>query len=159
MQVTKFIALVSAFFWTQTFSASARAADAVFNGEVVSTLGDSSGLAILPAKVSGQGSFVYRSNLDTIGSDSSHGLSFTLNDGGQLKFVAYSNSSLGQGLEFVFSRTGDVVNGAIVAGGDPASAIEISSELSNISASRVINLQLDVHNGESPAHILVWDGL
>ena len=165
MQITPYLLRISAAFAAITLSASplstlsALAADASFNGEVVSTVGDASKLAIASNRVTGSGSFVYQTKLDSIGPDSSHALSFSLKVGGQLSFVAYADPSLGQGLEFAFSREGSRLKALIIKDGDLASALDISSELSNINASRIINLQIDVHNSESPAHILVWDGL
>lgn len=165
MQFTTYLLRISAAFSAITVAASpllspsAFAADPSFNGEVVSPLGDASGLAIASNKITGTGSFVYQTKLDAIGSESSHALSFSLKEGAQLNFVVYSDPSLGQGLEFSFSRNGTLLKALIVKNGELATALDISSELSNINASRVINLQIDVHNSESPAHILVWDGL
>ena len=59
----------------------------------------------------------------------------------------------------MFSREGNVLKGNVRKGGDSSTVVDFSTELSNINAARVLNLQIDVHNSESPAHILVWDGL
>lgn len=138
---------------------SAYAADASFNGESISTLGDASNLTLSATRASGTGSFVFANKLDTIGESTSHALSFTLKEGGSLTFVAYADPSLGQGLEFVFTREGRALKSFVRTAGDNASALDFSAELANINASRVINLQIDVHNGESPAHLVIWDGL
>ncbi|MCA2961689.1 MAG: hypothetical protein IOD12_15680 [Silvanigrellales bacterium] len=138
---------------------SAFAADASFNGEAISTLGDASKLTLTATRASGTGSFVFANKLDAIGEDTSHALSFTLKEGGSLTFVAYADPSLGQGLEFVFTREGRALKSFVRKAGDDASALDFSAELSNVNASRVINLQIDVHDGESPAHLIVWDGL
>jgi hypothetical protein len=165
MNIAPFLFRASAAFASFTLpvlplaSLSAFAVDPSFNGEAVTTLGDASRLAIAENKVSGSGSFVYGTKLDVIGPDSSHALTFSIKDGGQLSFVAYADPSLGQGLSFDFVREGTVLKGFIVKNGDLTSALEISSELSNINAARIINLQIDVHNAESPSHLLVWDGL
>jgi len=137
----------------------AFAAEATFNGESVSTLGDDSKLTIGATRASGTGSFVFASKLDAIGEDTSHALSFLLKENGSLTFVAYADPSLGQGLEFVFTREGRTLKGLVRKNGDVASVSDFSAELANINASRVINLQIDVHNSEAPAHILLWDGL
>jgi hypothetical protein len=138
---------------------SAYAAEAAFNGENISTLGDDSKLTLGATRASGTGSFVFANKLDAIGEDTSHALSFTLKDGGSLTFVAYADPSLGQGLEFVFTREGRALKSFVRKAGDDATALDFSAELANINAGRVINLQIDVHDGESPAHLVVWDGL
>ena len=140
-------------------TSTAFAAEASFNGESVSTIGDASKLTLGATRVSGTGSILFANKLDAIGEDTSHALSFTLKEAGSLTFVAYADPSLGQGLEFVFTREGRTLKGLVRKSGDSVSVLDFSSELSNINASRVINLQIDVHNGEAPAHILVWDGL
>jgi hypothetical protein len=138
---------------------AAMAYDLNFNGDAVTTLGDPSGLAMNWNKISGSGSFVFQKMLDSIGTDTSHALSFSLKEGGQLNFVTYSEPSLQQGISFVFSREGNFLKALIVKNGELNTAIDVSSELANVNATRVINLQIDVHNEEAPAHILIWDGL
>lgn len=138
---------------------SAYASEASFNGEMISTVGDASKLALGATRISGTGSIVFANTIDAIGEDTSHALSFRLNDGGSLTLVAYADPSLAQGLEFVFTREGRALKSVVRKAGDDASALDFSAELANINASRVINLQIDTHNGESPAHLIVWDGL
>jgi hypothetical protein len=137
---------------------AALAADLSFNGQAVSALGDATQLSLTENRISGVGSFVFEAKLDTIGDESSHALSFTLKDGGALTFVTYADPSLGQGLEFHFAREGTRLVGMVKKSG-VSKEFDFSAELANINASRVIHLQLDVHNSEAPAHLLVWEGL
>lgn len=149
--------VVSSVVLLSTLVASVATADnGVFDGQLVSTIGDASGLSILPARLSGTGQVVFRDSLELFGQDSSHALSFLIQDGGSLVFSSYAESSLANGLEFVFKRTGRKLLVTLTRAG--TAGRDVSSAFQAVDASRVVDLQIDVHNSESPAHIVVWNG-
>lgn len=106
------------------------------------------------SSIEGSGSLIIITPLASISSKESYTLQFTLKDGGSLTLVTHSNNLLSSGLTMTFSRSGSALSGLTQAG------ITLSTPflLAGIDASGTIQLQIDVHNDESPAHILVWSG-
>lgn len=105
--------------------------------------------------VTGTGSIVFNSPLSSIQSANSYALSFVLADGGSLVLVANSKDDVTNGAETRFSRSGSVLSVKFIVGG---SETDVSSSFTSINASGTITLQVDVHNNESPAHVLAWTG-
>ena len=105
--------------------------------------------------VSGSGSFVVREPLGQTTSEQSFVLNFTLEEGGSLALVSNSKSKLEDGWNLRFTRTGAALTVAMIVG---ASQTDVTSRFSGVNASGEINLLVDVHNNEDPAHILVWRG-
>jgi hypothetical protein len=135
---------------------AARAADGVFDGQAVSTIGDDSGLSVLPARMAGTGKVVFRESLDAFGRDSSHALSFLIQEGGVLVFSSYAQAGLANGLDLVFKRNGRQLLVTLSKGG--SAGRDVSGVFQSVDASRVVDLQVDIHNSENPAHILIWNG-
>lgn len=104
--------------------------------------------------LSGSGSLVFISPLAGITSKNSYALQFTLAEGGSLTLVANANNQIGNGLNIVFTRSGTTVTGVTQAGG----ASGTSFTLAGVDASSTIQLQVDIHNDETPAHVLAWNG-
>jgi hypothetical protein len=104
--------------------------------------------------ITGTGSVVFVSPLSGITSNNSFALQFTLSDGGGLTLAANSNNQTVNGLELVFTRSGTQLTMATQVG----ETFSTSTPLTGVDASGTIQLQIDVHNSESPAHVLVWTG-
>ncbi len=136
---------------------TALAAEGTFSGQKVSTLGNDAGLQIQPNRIAGTGSFIFQTSLAGFGGDSSHALSFSLKDGGSLIFSAYTAEDLSGALQFEFTRAGTALTAQVSKAGE--SARDISGSFSEFDASQVIDLQIDIHNSENPAHLLVWNAL
>ena len=133
------------------------ALEGTFTGQTVSTLGNDAGLQIPANRITGTGSFIFKTSFAGFGGNSSHALSFTLKDGGSLTFSAYGAEDLTGALQFEFMRTGTALTAKVSKAGE--SARDISGSFSEFDASQVVDLQIDVHNSENPAHLLVWNGL
>ncbi len=105
--------------------------------------------------ISGSGSVVFNSPLSEIGSKNSYRLTITLQDGGSATLVTNSTNSLQGGVGVNFTRSADTLDVSISAGGGTTS---VSSKFVGVKASLPLTFQVDVHNDESPAHLLFWDG-
>ena len=81
--------------------------------------------------------------------------SFTLADGGSITFTSFASSQLSNGFEIKFSRAGTKLNVQATAQGQTQ---DWSSMFSSIDASQNVTLTMDVHNDESPAHVMIWQG-
>ncbi len=105
--------------------------------------------------ISGSGSIVYRMPLDNK-AESAHsfGLKFQLEDGASLTLIANADNKLQNGVGILFSRHTNALSVKLLAG---EKSTDVSSRFSDIDASGDLSFQLDVHNDESPAHVLVWD--
>jgi hypothetical protein len=88
--------------------------------------------------------------------ESGRNLKFTavLPDQGQMTVSLYADTELSQGLDFVFSRMGDLLKGSIAYADE---AVDISDKLSQTDITKAFTLSLDAHNDEQPAHIIMWD--
>lgn len=98
--------------------------------------------------ISGSGSIVFNSPLSDTDSNNSYRLTFTLQDGASVSLVANSTEKLESGVSVKFSRSGTKLSVSVGTG---------TKELSGVDASGTLTYQIDVHNKENPAHILVWD--
>ncbi|MDQ3234972.1 MAG: hypothetical protein M3Q07_24455 [Pseudobdellovibrionaceae bacterium] len=102
--------------------------------------------------VSGTGSIVFNSPLGSIPSKDNYALNLSVDDGGTLELVTHSDSSLANGVSVLLKRTGSSLTASLKAKGQESTA----KELSGVNAAEDISLAIDVHNDETPAHILVW---
>jgi len=123
------------------------------NGTSYTTI-DGAALQHQSSSVSGNGSVVIISPLSGIPSNNSYSLEFTLAESGSLTLVTNSNQQLKNGLNITFSRNDKTLTGVTQVG----NSISTLFTLADIDASGKIQLQIDVHNNESPAHILIWTG-
>jgi hypothetical protein len=105
--------------------------------------------------VSGSGSIVFNDPLPGIASKSSFELSFTIQDGGSLTLGGYSSNQLANGVNVVMSRSGATLSVVLEAEGNQN---DVSALFTGIDASGTIGVQIDIHNDETPAHILAWNG-
>ncbi|MBM3383483.1 MAG: hypothetical protein FJY29_13760 [Betaproteobacteria bacterium] len=136
---------------------AASASDMTFGGQPIAILADASELKIQTNRISGSGKVEFKENMGRLGQNTSHSVSFALSDGGKIVLSAYAQTGLSKGINFEFARAGKTLKVTLMKEG--AAPQDASAQFTSINASRVIDLQIDVHNSESPAHILIWNGL
>ena len=105
--------------------------------------------------VSGNGSLIFNNPLPAISSNRSYSLSFSLENEGELILHSHSINTLENAISVVFTRNEENLEVSLVNGNTTQ---DISTLFSDISADEPLTFQLDIHNEESPAHILVWNG-
>ncbi len=111
---------------------------------------ESNALESASDSISGEGSVVFVAPLIEDGNN--FNLKFELQDSGSLSLIAGSDNKLLQGLTLTFSRNDSVLSFETKVG-DTAST---SQDMGGIDATKQIAINIDVHNDETPAHILVW---
>ena len=79
-------------------------------------------------------------------------LRFRLLDGGAVSLHAYSTNLQG-GVDLRFSRVGTSLRFQGTIGGQ---SVDHSPRFASIDAANEVALQIDVHNNESPTHVLIW---
>ena len=124
------------------------------DGATYTTLVDN-GLTHASSSVAGNGTIIFNTPLDAVASKASFELSFSLFDGGSLAFNSYANNALSGGVTYTFTRSGTALT---VTLGAENNTETITSAFSSVSASGNINLQIDLHNDETPNHTLAWSG-
>jgi hypothetical protein len=117
-----------------------------------------------PGSLQGTGAVVFGSQFGEVRSGGSVALKFSLEDGGSLTLVSHADSSLGNGYELEFRRLGTGTGSLKVllrAQGNTRDTVNDFGQdvFSGIDASLPMKLQIDVHNNESPAHVMVWSRL
>lgn len=144
---------------------SANTGSAVsFGSQQVSPIGDASSLNITPASISGTGALVFNSQFSQVRSGGSVALNFSLEDGGSLTLVSHADSALSNGYEIELRRLGGGSGSLQVrlrAQGNVRDTVNNFGQdvFSGIDASLPMKLQIDVHNNETPAHVMVWSRL
>jgi len=81
-------------------------------------------------------------------------ISFSIQDGGSFELRTFARNDLSGGIDIKFSRSSGKLNMSFKQGETASSA----KELEGIDASAEVKLFIDVHNDESPAHVIVWNG-
>lgn len=123
-------------------------------------------LAFDSNQVHGTGTALFTSQLP----DGGHNfqLAFSLQDGGQVELFTFADNSLRNGVQIKFTRNGSgpgSLKAEISANGN---TIDISAvhahggstvSISDLDASVPLMFSMDVHNDESPAHVIIWEGL
>ncbi len=101
----------------------------------------------------GNASILFTQPLGHIDSNKNFKVGFLLLDQGSVELRSFTNTKLDQGVTLRFSRTGDNLYLTLIAGKSETSP----RLLSGINADGYVVLSVDVHNSESPTHILVWE--
>lgn len=78
-------------------------------------------------------------------------VTFTLEDGGSLILKTFSSASLENGMNVHLTRSGDQLKLKTSKGSESG-----TEKALNLSANSSIGLSVDIHNNESPTHVLVW---
>lgn len=131
-------------------------ADDSFNTQGISYVNKGT-LTIGSNTISGSGSFVFTKKIaeDEVNAKKNYHLTFTLEDDATLEFTVHSDELLSSGLEILFSRNGISLGANVRASGEN---VDVSSFFRQVDATQSIDLYIDIHNGESPARIVVWNG-
>lgn len=111
-------------------------------------------LNVGPGSIQGSGALIFDSRYSEFKSSGSYAVDFSLEDSGSLTLVSHSNEKLAGGFELEFRREGAALKATLRAQGNSWSA---TSQFASVNAAEVVRLQMDVHNDESPAHVVVWD--
>ena len=106
--------------------------------------------------VSGTGAIVFSAPLSETRSNNGFLLTFTLDDGGKLELVSNATAQLTSGVTVRVVRSGAAVTITTLIG-DASTSFSAPFNSGSVDATGSITLQIDVHNFESPAHILAWD--
>jgi hypothetical protein len=109
--------------------------------------------------LSGTGAVLFQEELGSVKSGHSYALDFSLNDGGALTLVSHSDSELAGGFEIEMRRIGNSLKVLLKAQGQERDTIAQNGTdvFAGIDASGVIRLQFDLHNNETPTHLLAWN--
>jgi hypothetical protein len=98
------------------------------------------------------GAYVFKDPLGEVGSNKGYRLTFTAEDGGSVTLVSHADRALAGGLALTFRRSGAELAFSMTAG-------ETTTEpktLAGVDVAGAVSLAVDVHNEESPAHVVVW---
>jgi hypothetical protein len=106
-------------------------------------------------KLSGSGAVAFKEPVGEIGAKKSYTLTFSLQDGGSLVLLAQGAKSLENSVELKFSRAAGELKATLSAAGKNAEPKLLAGV---DAASDSVTLTIDIHNDESPAHVLVWSG-
>ena len=139
-------------------SDSASDSGASQEGKIGSTevlLLSQTGLSFSGTSLKGTGNVVAKKPLGEPKDDRNIGLTFALEDGGSLSVRAFATKTLESGVKFTFSRKGKVLQATLSA---DEKSVDVSRNFSALDASEEVSVLLDVHNNETPAHVLVWKG-
>lgn len=113
------------------------------------------GLAFSGTTLSGSGSAIAKNPLGEVTDEKNLAVTFTVEDGGSLSVHAFASKSLQDGVVLTLSRNGTKLLAALVAGGK---SVDISKTFVALDASKEVSVLIDIHNGETPAHVLAWKG-
>ncbi len=119
------------------------------NAYVVADAGD---LQRADTHLKGSGAVAFKQPLGELGSKKSYDLAFTLDDGGSVTLITQADQKLENGVVLVFTRVGAGLSVALGAAGQIGEA----KPLDGVDAASALRIVVDVHNDESPAHVLVW---
>lgn len=114
-----------------------------------------SGLTFSGTTLTGSGSIIAKDPLGEIKDDKNLAVTFTVEDGGFVSVRAFASKTLDDGVALTLSREGAKLSAALAASGK---TIDISKAFAALDASKEVAVLVDVHNGETPAHVLAWKG-
>lgn len=104
--------------------------------------------------VEGSGRIRSATDLESTKSRIHYELKFYLSEGGSLELSAFSSSLLDQGVHLTFSRNGHSLMFNAKADG---AKMAVDSKFEKVDAAKTIHLEIDVHNDENPAHVVIWE--
>jgi hypothetical protein len=109
-------------------------------------------LSLTADAVSGDGEIAFTDPAGSTSSNQNFQLEFLLDDGGSLELKAFANNTLSGGVKVRILRDGDHASiSATTEDSEP-----VGREIKELPANGLIALSIDVHNSETPAHVLVW---
>lgn len=93
--------------------------------------------------------------ISSVSSGANFEFHFSVTDGGSFTVFAFANSSLTNGIAIRFTRTGGSLSVLATAQGITQ---DWSPLFASVDASQQVVMTMDIHNNESPAHIMIWSG-
>ena len=105
--------------------------------------------------LSGSGEVLFPAQNESFQSSTGYELKFSLEDSGSIILLSHASPTLAGAFALEFYREQNQLKVFLRAQG---ASFDASSNFSGIDASNTIHVKIDVHNDESPAHILVWNG-
>jgi hypothetical protein len=126
--------------------------DGTFGGKAYQKVSDE-GLSLSDDELKGTGTVLFRDPLGEVAGEKNISLDFSLEDGGSLSLVTYADTSLKNGVNLTFSRRGSSLNATLEVGSQKT---DVRTVLSQDPFSK-ITLDIDVHNAETPVHVMVWN--
>lgn len=105
--------------------------------------------------ISGTGTIAFVDPLSAVSSGHNFHSTFSLQDGGSIALAGFATNNLDNSVSIRFSRVGSVLNVVLLADGGQT---DVSASFASVDASGAISVYVDMHNNESPTHILVWPG-
>lgn len=112
-----------------------------------------SALALTSDSVSGEGMIAFKEPLGSVSSNKNVRLAFQLEDGSFAELRTHADKTLSGGVQVRIARRGNVATLSVAAGDKEP----VSRELAGLPVGEAMLLSVDVHNTETPAHVLVWD--
>ncbi len=116
--------------------------------------------------VEGFGELLFLCPLEQVQSQHSFELSFELEEGGSVTFVSFANGELQHGFEIEWRRQHEELVVQARSGGveqnwsGPSWAPRFAEgHFASVHASKPLQFTVDIHNWETPAHVLIWQGL
>lgn len=137
-------------------SSSPSPTNAASEGKVGSTdlvIQDSPNLRFESNTLVGDGKAAAKQPAGEVSSQRNFALDFTLEDGGSVTLAAYATQALEKGVLVKFTRSANALKATLTANGKD---IDLSPVFTNVNASRRIGVLVDVHNNETPAHVIAW---
>jgi hypothetical protein len=110
-------------------------------------------LASTADTISGEGEIAFKDPVGAISSNKNFQIDFQLADGSSAELKTYCDKNSSDCVRLGFSRIDNLVSLSAATGNSEP----IEFELDQVNASGLISLSIDVHNTETPAHILVWN--
>lgn len=86
----------------------------------------------------------------------SFSLKFSLEDNGKIDFFAFANNQLEKAFVISVSRLGAKIKFELSKEGKVVDYSELEG-VAEINAINSISLEIDLHNGENPAHMIMWN--
>ena len=115
---------------------------------------NSAGLTSIENSISGNGSAIFTSSLGAIDSGAHFTVVAALDIGESFTIHAYSDNQLANGIDLMVTRPANTPTSLEVT----LEGSDISSNFTSVEADHPISIFMDVHNNESPAHVLIWTG-
>ncbi len=103
-------------------------------------------------KLTGDGSIAFVEPIGSVTSNKNFKISMTIEDAGFVELKSFTNADLVAGIGLKLSRSGDSLVLVSSADGKDTGPLTIKG----ISANAPLSLSIDVHNSETPAHVMIW---
>jgi hypothetical protein len=122
-----------------------------FNG-LGYVLRENSSLDVSESTITGEGSLSFTEPLGSVQSEKNFLLEFEIDDAGFVEIQTFSDRDFRSPISIRFSRTGET----LTVGAAPAAEGVLGRDLKMDSTASKVSFSIDVHNSETPAHVMVW---